>query len=66
MISNRHRSTEYNKLLYVCGGEGYCKLLLILQFLIYSTSNIAIPDIHSMIMTMREASRFSEAFEFKS
>ena len=25
--SIRHCSTEYNKLLYVCGGEGYCELL---------------------------------------
>ena len=27
----QHCSTYYNKLLYVCGGEGYCELLLILQ-----------------------------------
>ena len=28
MISNSYWSTYYNKLLYVCGGEGYCKLLV--------------------------------------
>ena len=27
LICNRHCSTEYNKLLYVCGVEGYCELL---------------------------------------
>ena len=26
LICNRHCSTEYNKLIYVCGGEGYCEL----------------------------------------
>ena len=31
LICNRHCSTEYNKLLYVCGGEGYCKFLVNLQ-----------------------------------
>ena len=28
LICNRHCSTEYNKLLYVCGGERYCELLV--------------------------------------
>ena len=28
LISNTHSSTYYNKLLYVCGGEGYCELLV--------------------------------------
>ena len=28
LISNRHCSTYYNKLLNVCGGEGYCELLV--------------------------------------
>ena len=28
LICNRHCSTEYNKLLYVCGEEGYCELLV--------------------------------------
>ena len=28
LICNRHCSTEYNKLLYMCGGEGYCELLV--------------------------------------
>ena len=28
LISNSHFSTYYNKLLYVCGGEGYCELLV--------------------------------------
>ena len=27
LISNRHCSTEYNTLLYVCGGEVYCELI---------------------------------------
>ena len=27
LISSRYCSTECNKLLYVCGGEGYCELL---------------------------------------
>ena len=31
LISNSHCSTYYIKLLYVCRGEGYCELLLILQ-----------------------------------
>ena len=26
LICNRHCSTEYNKLLYMCGGDGYCEL----------------------------------------
>ena len=25
---NSHYSTYYNKLFYVCGGEGYCELLV--------------------------------------
>ena len=28
LICNRHCSAKYNKLLYVCGGEGYCELLV--------------------------------------
>ena len=28
LISNSHGSTYYNKLLYVCGGEWYCVLLV--------------------------------------
>ena len=27
-LINSHCSTEYIKLLYVCGGEGYCELLV--------------------------------------
>ena len=36
LICNRHCSTEYNKLLYVCGGERYCELLA--NFAILGTS----------------------------
>ena len=28
LISNSHCSTYYDKLLFVCGGEGYCELLV--------------------------------------
>ena len=28
LISNSHCLTYYNKLLYMCGGEGYCVLLV--------------------------------------
>ena len=28
LISSNHWSTYYNKLLYVCGGEGYCQVLV--------------------------------------
>ena len=35
LICNSHCSTYYNKLLYVCGGEGYCKLLVNLADLLF-------------------------------
>ena len=28
LICNRHCLTEYNTLLYVCGGEAYCELFV--------------------------------------
>ena len=54
LISDRHCSTEYKKLLYVCGREGYCELLVNFAdfLLIYSTCNFAIPG--TSIAGMRE------------
>ena len=57
--SNSHCSTYYNKLLYVCGGEGYCEFL-------YSPCNFATPCTSIVAMREREASIFKETFEFKS
>ena len=54
LICNRHCSTEYNKLLYMCVEEGYCELLVLkfFRFFIYSTCNFAIPG--TSIAGMRE------------
>ena len=63
LINNSHCSTYYNKLLYVCEGEGYYALLV--NFVLIVHAIFAIPG--TSIAGMRdEASIFSEAFEFKS
>ena len=53
LICNRHCSTEYNKLLYVCGGGILWIACLFCRFLIYSTCNFAIPG--TSIAGMRES-----------
>ena len=66
LISNRHCSTEYNKLVYVCGREGYCELLVNFADLLFIVHAILLFQVDPWQESEREASRFSEAFEFKS
>ena len=59
LICNRHCSTQYNKLLCVGVGEGYCELIVnFVDFLFI---------VHAILLFQEsEAFRFIEAFEFKS
>ena len=56
MISNSHCSTYYNKLLYVCGAEEYCELLVNLADFLFIV--LAIPG--TSIAGMRERRTDSE------
>ena len=59
LICDRHCSTEYNKLLYVCVGEGYCELLVNFADFLFI--------VHAILLFQEsEASRLIEAFEIKS
>ena len=46
MICNRHCSPEYNKLLYVCGGEGYCELLVNFTDFLFIVHAILLFQVH--------------------
>ena len=46
LMSYRHCSTEYNKLLYVCGGEGYCELLVNFADLLFIVYAILLFQVH--------------------
>ena len=45
-LCNRHCSTEYNKLVYVCGEEGYCELLLNFMGFLFIVHAILLFQVH--------------------
>ena len=46
LISNNHWSTYYNKLVYVCGGEGYCKLFVNFSDFLFIVHAIFLFQVH--------------------
>ena len=45
-IYTRPYSTSYNKLLYVCGGEGYCKFLVNIADFLFIVHAILLFQVH--------------------
>ena len=46
-IDKQHPLFNLLQLLYVCGGEGYCELLLILQISLFIVHAILLFQVHS-------------------
>ena len=46
LICNMHCSTEYNKLVYVCGGEGYGELLVNFTDFLFIVHAISLVQVH--------------------